>query len=32
MNHDKITSSVNQYGRYTKPIDDFEKYQKRSIG
>ena len=32
MNHDKITSSVNQYGSYTKPIDGFDKYQKRSIG
>jgi hypothetical protein len=26
MNHDKITPSVNQYGSYTKPIDDFDKY------
>ena len=32
MKRDKITSSVNQYGSYTKPIDDFDKYQKRSIG
>jgi hypothetical protein len=32
MKRDKITTSVNQYGSYTKPIDDFDKYQKRSIG
>ncbi len=32
MKNDKIVSSTQRYGSYTKPIDDFDKYQKRSIG
>ncbi len=32
MKHDKIVSSVNQYGSYTKPSTEFEKYQKKSYG
>jgi hypothetical protein len=32
MNGDKINPSTQQYGSYTKPIDDFDKYQKRSLG
>ena len=32
MKHDKIVSSVNQYGSYTKPSTAFEKYQKKSYG
>lgn len=32
MKNDKIVSSTQRYGSYTKPIDDFDKYQNRSIG
>jgi hypothetical protein len=32
MKNDKIVSSNQRYGSYTKPIDDFDKHQKRSIG
>ena len=32
MKDDRIVSSANQYGRYTKPSTEFDKHKKRSYG